>query len=327
MTGSESNSRPRPRLGIVLPTRGVVLAGGDSPDAGLIIQMARLAEDLGVDSVWVGDSLVAKPRLEPFAALAAVAVTTTRVRIGTSVLLPALRHPVLLAQTAATVDRLSEGRLTLAMGVGGAFTEAQQNEWASAGVDRRTRAGRMEEMVEIMRGLWSGQPVTFHGTHFDLEDVTIGYRPWQRPGVPILLATHSGEGRSRQPARAARLADGIISISDNPDEFASVRRRVVEEAELLGRSPNELSSVYYMTVNLDPDAERGKEEGVRWVTDYYGVNFWGDRWGPYGDPDGVIDRIGKFVAAGADEVIVRFASYDQPRQLELFAERVLPAFR
>jgi len=314
-------------LGIVLPTRGVILAGGDSPDAGLIVKMARLAEDVGVDSVWVGDSLVAKPRLEPLAALAAVAASTSRVRMGTSVLLAALRHPVLLAQTAATVDQLSEGRLILAMGVGGAFTDAQQNEWATAGVEKRTRATRVEEIVEIMRALWSGDPVTFHGKHFDLDDVNLGYRPYQRPGVPILLATHSGEGRDRQPARAARLSDGIISISDSPEEFKSVRTRVAEEAVAIGRSPDELRSVYYMTVNLDPNAARGKEEGVRWVTDYYGLNFWGDRWGPYGDTEGVIERIREFTAAGAEEVIVRFASYDQPRQMELFAKRVLPAFR
>jgi alkanesulfonate monooxygenase SsuD/methylene tetrahydromethanopterin reductase-like flavin-dependent oxidoreductase (luciferase family) len=289
--------------------------------------MARLAEDAGVDSVWVGDSLVAKPRLEPLAALAAVAASTTRVGLGTSVLLAALRHPVLLAQTAATVDQLSNGRLTLAMGVGGAFTDAQKNEWATAGVAKRTRVTRMEEMVEIMRGLWSGYPVTFHGKHFDLDEVSLGYRPYQRPGVSILLATHSGEGRSRQPARAARLSDGIISISDTPEEFAAVRARVAEEAAVINRSPNELKSVYYMTVNLDPDAARGREEGVRWVTDYYGLNFWGDRWGPYGDTGGVIDLIRRFTDAGADEVIVRFASYDQPRQMELFAKRVLPAFR
>ena len=321
MTGSG------PMLGIVLPTRGVVLAGGDDPDANLIVHMARLAEDAGVDSVWVGDSLVAKPRLEPLAALAAVAASTTRVGLGTSVLLAALRHPVLLAQTAATVDQLSNGRLTLAMGVGGAFTDAQKNEWATAGVAKRTRVTRMEEMVEIMRGLWSGYPVTFHGKHFDLDEVSLGYRPYQRPGVSILLATHSGEGRSRQPARAARLSDGIISISDTPEEFAAVRARVAEEAAVINRSTNELKSVYYMTVNLDPDAARGREEGVRWVTDYYGLNFWGDRWGPYGDTEGVIDRIRRFTDAGADEVIVRFASYDQPRQMELFAKRVLPAFR
>jgi alkanesulfonate monooxygenase SsuD/methylene tetrahydromethanopterin reductase-like flavin-dependent oxidoreductase (luciferase family) len=247
--------------------------------------------------------------------------------MGTSVLLAALRHPVLLAQTAATVDQLSEGRLTLAMGVGGAFTDAQQNEWATAGVEKRTRATRVEEIVEVMRALWSGDPVTFHGKHFDLDDVSLGYRPYQRPGVPILLATHSGEGRDRQPARAARLSDGIISISDSPEEFRSVRTRVAEEAVAIGRSPDGLRSVYYMTVNLDPNSDRGKEEGVRWVTDYYGLNFWGDRWGPYGDTEGVIERIRQFTAAGADEVIVRFASYDQTRQMELFAKRVLPAFR
>lgn len=315
------------KLGVVLPTRGVVLAGGNDPDAGLIVRMARLAEDAGVDSVWVGDSLVAKPRLEPLAALAAVAASTSRVRLGTSVLLAALRHPVLLAQTAATVDQLSEGRLTLAMGVGGAFTPEQQNEWATAGVEKRTRATRVEEIVEIVRGLWSGEPVTFHGKHFDLDEVSIGYRPHQRPGVPVLLATHSGEGRSRQPARAAKLSDGIISISDSPEEFAAIRVRVAQEAEAIGRSADELRSVYYMTVNLDPDAEKGQEEGIRWVTDYYGLNFWGDRWGPYGDTEGVLERIRRFRAAGADEVIVRFASYDQPRQMELFAANVLPAIR
>ena len=69
-------SEPDLKLGVVLPTRGVVLAGGDDPDAGLIVRMARHAEDAGVDSVWVGDSLVAKPRLEPLAALAAVAAST-----------------------------------------------------------------------------------------------------------------------------------------------------------------------------------------------------------------------------------------------------------
>ena len=320
-------SEPDLKLGVVLPTRGVVLAGGDDPDAGLIVRMARLAEDAGVDSVWVGDRLVAKPRLEPLAALAAVAASTSRVRMGTSVLLAALRHPVLLAQTAATVDQLSEGRLTLAMGVGGAFTEEQQNEWATAGVEKRTRATRVEEIVTIMRGLWSGDPITFHGKHFDLDHVSIGYRPHQRPGVPILLATHSGQGRSRQPARAAKLSDGIISISDSPQEFAGVRADVAKEAETIGRSADELKSVYYMTVNLDPDAQKGQEEGVQWVTDYYGLNFWGDRWGPYGDTEGVIDRIRQFRAAGADEVIVRFASYNQPRQMNWFATNVLPAFR
>ncbi|MEK7215359.1 MAG: LLM class flavin-dependent oxidoreductase, partial [Chloroflexota bacterium] len=82
--------------------------------------------------MWVGDSLTAKPRLDPLITLAAIASRTERVRLGTSVLLGALYHPVLLARAAASVDLLSEGRLILAMGVGGAFNDTQRLEWSAA---------------------------------------------------------------------------------------------------------------------------------------------------------------------------------------------------
>ena len=103
----------RVKLGILLPTRGLLLRPTPACDAELVIGLARKVEAAGLDSVWVGDSLIAKPRLEPLATLAAVAACTERVRLGTAVLLAALRHPVLLAQTMATVDLISKGRLVI----------------------------------------------------------------------------------------------------------------------------------------------------------------------------------------------------------------------
>ena len=85
------------KLGVLLPTRGLLLADSQAHDAGLVLEMAKQVESAGLDSVWVGDSLTAKPRLEPLSTLAAIAACTQRVRLGTAVLLAALRHPLLLA--------------------------------------------------------------------------------------------------------------------------------------------------------------------------------------------------------------------------------------
>lgn len=316
---------PPPRIGIVLPTRGVLLGGEDPAPAEQVLGLARAAELAGIDSLWVGDSLTAKPRLEPLSVLAALSAATSRPRLGTSVLLGALRHPLLLAQASATVDLLSRGRLTLAMGVGGAFTPAQQQEWRNAGVDQGRRASRLEEVVRVTRSLWGGGPVSFQGKHFQLEEASLGFRPHQRPSIPLLLACHAGSGRDRQYRRAAELADGMISITDSPEEFAGVRKRVLSEVAACGRDPASFDAVYYMTVNLNPDAGRAREEADRWIRAYYGLNFWGERWGPFDRPAVVAARVREYARAGAGEVIIRFASFEPEAQLEILAADVIPA--
>ena len=121
------------KFGVLLPSRRLVMEGGDPRRFREIVELAQSAEEAGLDSVWVGDSLTAKPRLEPLSTLTAVAQHTDRVRLGTAVLLAALRHPVHLAHQAATVDFISGGRLVLGAGVGGAFNDAQRSEWKSSG--------------------------------------------------------------------------------------------------------------------------------------------------------------------------------------------------
>jgi len=314
------------RVGIVLPTRGLVLSGA-LPNVDLLARLARRAEELGLDAVWAGDSLTAKPRLEPLSVLAAVAAQTTRLRLGTAVLLAALRGPVLLAQQAATVDLLSGGRLTLGIGVGGSFNPEQRAEWQAAGVGERGHGRRLREVVEIMQALWSGEPVTYSGEHFQLEDVRLGFQPAQTPRVRTLLACHSGDDRLAQYRRAARLADGMISITDSPEQFAEVRRRVLAEVEALGQDPARFGATFYLTVNLNRDGAAAAKEADAWVRAYYGVNYWGERWGPYGTAEAVVERARAYADAGADELIFRFASYDQPSQLELLARDVLPKLR
>src|SRR5215510_2372869 len=125
-------------VGILLPTRESVMSG--RPAVAPMLTLAERAEALGFSSVWVGDSLTARPRHEPLTLLAAVAARTRRVALGTAVLLPALRHPLVFAHLVATVDRVSAGRLILGVGIAG-DTPATRKEFEAAGVPFHQRAG------------------------------------------------------------------------------------------------------------------------------------------------------------------------------------------
>ena len=254
----------RVQLGCLLPTRGLLLADRKPTDAESVLRLAAWAEAAGMDSVWVGDSLTAKPRLEAMTTLAAIAARTTRVRLGTAVMLMALRHPTLLAQMAGTVDLISGGRLQLGVGVGGAFNAMQQAEWRNAGVNRRTRARRLEEMLQVVKGLNSGQPFTFHGTHFQLDEVVMEPAPAQPGGVPVYLGVHwhgrgDGQGarREQQARRAARLADGVISISATPPEFTELMDTVRGYCPEYDRNPDHMAAVMY------PYRQPGQRCGAR----------------------------------------------------------------
>ena len=223
------------KLGVLLPTRGLVMGSDGPPSIEPLLSMAEQAEQAGLDSVWVGDSLTAKPRLEPLTTLTAVAMRTQRVRLGTAVMLAALRHPVSLAQASATVDTISGGRLILGAGVGGAFNDAQQQEWLNVGVKPSQRASRFEEVLEIATRLTRGEAVTFEGRHFNFNEVSVLPRAVQTNGVPFLVACHWRAGRERQFQRAARLGAGFMSISDYPDDYDRVRGYTASTAETLKR--------------------------------------------------------------------------------------------
>lgn len=172
-----------PQIGYLLPTRD--RAARDDHELGPLIRQARLAETLGFDSVWAGDSPITRPRADPLMVLAAAAGVTERVTLGTAVLLAGLRHPILLAHQLATLDRIAEGRLIVGMGAGfpHANTEAQ---FAAVGVDFERRVSRLTESIEAMRRLWTLETTSFKGRHFDFRDVTLA------PGRSAPAARRSG---------------------------------------------------------------------------------------------------------------------------------------
>ena len=315
------------KLGVLLPTRGLVIGPEEPRDADLVLSMAERVEEGGLDSVWVGDSLTFKPRPEPLTTLAAVAARTRRVRLGTAVLLAGLRHPVMLANIVGTLDLISKGRMVLAVGIGGAFIDIQRKEWLDADVDPTGRSRRLEELVQIVKRLGTEKEVSFEGHHFNLDSVALTPRHVQEGGVPILMACHWRSGRDAQYRRAARYGDGVISISDTPEEYARVLEKVRAYTGEEGKDFDAMEKVFYVTVNLRRDEAQAAEEAMRFLMLYYGADIWGDRWGPWGPPERTIERIREYVQAGAGTVIVRFASFDQEGQLNTFLKEVVPAFQ
>jgi len=175
-------------FGVLLPTREAVMSG--HPETASMLAMAERAEAAGFNAIWIGDSVTARPRHEPLTLLAAVAARTRRVRLGTAVLLPALRNPVVLAHVVGTLDRIAEGRVILGVGIA-ADTPAIRKEFDAVGVPFERRVGRFLEMLEICRGLWSRDHVSFNGKHFTLHDVTVEPKP-HRPGGPPIWIGGSG---------------------------------------------------------------------------------------------------------------------------------------
>src|ERR1700751_6322273 len=173
-----------PSIGYLLPTRERVMEG--RPQTGPLLDLAARAEGLGFGSVWVGDSLLARPRHDPLTLLSPAAARTKERQIGTAGLLPARRNPVVLAHQLATLDQISEGRLVLGAGIASDVPNMRA-EFMAAGVPFDGRVGRMMEGLRLARALWTGKPVDWDG-RWRVEAGVLGPVPYRPSGPPIWLA-------------------------------------------------------------------------------------------------------------------------------------------
>ena len=245
-------------FGVLLPTRGVlVYAGSGGPRVEQTWQMAETAERAGYDSVWVGDSITSKPRMEPLTAMAAVAARTSRVKVGTAVLLNALRHPVHLAHAAATIDNISGGRTILGLGAGRGNNKMFVDEHAAVGVPIEERASRMEESIRVMRALWTGEPVSSDGEFYPLEEVELEPRPVQ-PSIPLWI---SSNWVRRGLSRVAELGDAWITNVPSVELFSQCWDRIEQNAGEFGRDPAGIGRCLYVSVNLNDDTGAGPGRG------------------------------------------------------------------
>lgn len=284
---------------------------------------ARLLEQLGAEALWVGGHVASpNPSPEAMVALAQLAAVSTRAVVGTAILLLPLYHPVLVAKQVADLDRVSDGRVALGIGVGGEYPA----EFGAMGVPLAGRGTRTDESVALLRRLWTAEEVTHRGTHFDVPPVRVHPAPVQSGGPPVVVA-----GR-QEPAmrRAGRLGDGWMPYLYSPNRYRRSVQRVRDHAEASGRSLDGFGWCLFLPFCIAADGPKARRTAAEFLGGTYRQDFTElvPRVTAAGTLGEVIDRLTEYVVAGARHLVL--LSCDRGAavaQAELVLREVLPEVR
>jgi probable F420-dependent oxidoreductase len=287
---------------------------------GAILDLVDFFESIDVDSLWVSDRLVSSAlTLEPITFLSFIAGRLRNMKLGTSTLVLPTRHPVVLAKELATLDFLSQGRLFPAIGLGG----EESKDLPAVGINKKERAGRTDEMITLMRRLWTEENVTFAGKYFAVEDATITPRPWQKKGLPIWIG-----GRSEAALRrTGRLGDGWLVSSVSPAEVEAgikiIRRYAAEANREVPEDHYGVLIPFYFAANADKAFEIAGRS-IRPRPDLPISEF-----AAFGTPEQVRAKVQAYIASGATKFVMRpCGPFDGWRkQIEFLAREVIQSLQ
>jgi len=323
-------------FGLTLSNRALVTRGTPAKE---LIDMAVQAENTGaVDAIWVGDSILSKPRLECIPLLGAIAAHTSKVKLGVACMATiAQRNPVLLALQWVSLDVLSGGRTWLAacMGYPAGQHPMAAKELEVMGVQSKERPGRLEEMIQALRVLWSDEHASFHGKYYSFDDVDLLPKPAQKP-CPIYIAATprpaqiGARGVERSLRRIARYADGWMTNQIELAMFEDYLGRLRDLRVAEGRDPNEFKTVLYYGVSVNRDRDRAFREAKAFLDAYYQKDFTREGveiWTACGPVEHCRDCITGFIKAGVDHITIRPIGEDLNEQFRIFLEELLPALQ
>ena len=316
-----------------------------------LVEYAVVAEEVGLDSVWVSDHFQPwrhegghAPQAIPW--LAAVGERTSRILLGTSVLTPSFRYnPAVLAQTFATLGSLYPGRIALGVGSGEALNEIavgsvpNEGEWP----DFKERSGRLRESIALMRQLWAEDRVSFEGTYYRTKDATI----YDKPGAPIPI--YMAAGGPQMAKTVGRHADGFICTSGKgPELYESLLGALAEGAEAAGRDITGLDKMIEIKLSYAHTREEALENTRFWaplsltaeqkhsvhdpsemqaLADAMPIEDVAKRWIVATSPEEVVEGLRPYVDQGFTHLVFHPPGHDQAGFLRTFSAEVLPGLR
>ena len=293
-------------LGMSLPHR--------SPDTlamTTVAAVARRAEELGFRDLWVTENTIDQGTcFDPVVILTYAAAITSRIRVGASVVVLPIHSPLMVAHQWATLDFISGGRAILAVGLG------REHHYRDFQIPVAARVTRFREEVELIKALWSEDKVSYRGEMYQVENLSLGTKPAQKPRPPLWM----GVGHPNAVRRAARIAEGWMgSGGSSIAEFKTSVPILRQELEKTGRDPAvfPISKRVFMAVDERPAVARA--ELNRWFTEVYHNPAGTDASGIHGTPEQVAERLEELVAAGANHLLLNPVSR-HAEQLEAIAE-------
>lgn len=297
----------------------------EMPDAKALADYGVKAEELGFDSLWVWDHMLLGvepnfPIIESLTVLTAVAARTSRIKLGTGILVLPLRNPVLLAKQLASMDQLSKGRLLMGMGAGW-----YKREFDAMGIPFERRGKIMDANLEILKRLWTEESVNGEWGPHKVSKAVMYPKPVQKPRIPILIGGYV----DRVLKRAATAGDGWLTYFYTPEAFTKSWTKIRSFATAAGKDPDALMNGNQLPIMVGPSRGAVQDEMMDWLNkewDFPSNSDCSRDSAIMGTPEECVAQLERHLEAGVQKIV--FVPYKyRPDQVEIIAREIVPRLR
>jgi alkanesulfonate monooxygenase len=295
---------------------------GKTPDVDEIIRYSVRAEELGFESLWAWDHVLlgvkpAFPILDSLSILTAIAMRTSRVKLGTGILVLPLRNPVVAAKVLGSLDQISKGRLII-----GAAAGWYAREFYAVGIPFKERGRIFEQNLDILIRLWTEESVTVEVDEMNLREAVLLPKPYQKPHPPVLIGGYV----ERVLRRVARVGNGWLTYFYTPEGFTKSWTKIQAYAREYGRDPKVLNATNQLAIYVGPPKAEADGPMRHWLSTEWDVASWSDSTLEHairGTVEECVAQLQEHIDAGVHRIILIPYRYD-PQQVELIAREVIP---